>query len=43
MRILQDAIDGASQGLPEQLLSQLITQELAAQGVKLSMRERKLL
>jgi Family of unknown function (DUF5677) len=43
MRILQDAIEKALQGLPEQGLSALIEKKLAAQGVKLSTRERELL
>lgn len=41
MRILQDSIDEALRGLPEQVLSALITHKLAAQGVKLSTRDRK--
>jgi hypothetical protein len=41
MRILQDSIEQVLQGLPEQVLSELITHKLATQGVKLSTRERK--
>src|SRR5664279_2734188 len=43
MRIFQDAIEGVLQGLPEQALTILIEKKLAAQGVKLSIRQRKLL
>jgi len=43
MRTLQDAIEGVVQGLPEQALAVLIEKKLAAQGVKLSTRQRKLL
>jgi hypothetical protein len=43
MRILQDAIDGVLQDLPEQALSALIEKKLAEQGVRLSARQRKLL
>jgi hypothetical protein len=43
MRILQHAMEQALHGLPQHVLSELITQKLAAQGVKLSARERKLL
>lgn len=43
MRTLQDAIEGVLQGLPEQALTVLIEKKLAAQGVKLSTRQRKLL
>jgi hypothetical protein len=43
MRILQDAIEGALQDLPEQALSALTERKLAEQGVKLSARQRKLL
>ncbi len=43
MRILQDALNEALQGLPEEVLSACITRILAAQGVRLSARERKLL
>jgi hypothetical protein len=43
MRILQDALEKALHGLPEQVFSELIAQKLSAQGVKLSTRERKLL
>ncbi len=43
MRTLQHAMEQALHGLPQQVLSGLITQKLNAQGVKLSARERKLL
>jgi Family of unknown function (DUF5677) len=43
MRILQDAIDGVLQDLPELALSALIEKKLAEQGVRLSARQRKLL
>lgn len=43
MRILQDAFEGALQDFPEQALTALIEKKLAAQGVKLSERQRKLL
>jgi hypothetical protein len=43
MRILQDAIEGALYDLPEQALAALIEKKLAAQGVTLSARHRKLL
>ena len=43
MRILQDAIEGVLQGLPKQTLASLIEKKLAAQGVKLSTRQRELL
>ncbi len=43
MRILQDAIEEALHGLPQQALAALIEKKLAAQGVTLSARQRKLL
>ncbi len=43
MRILQDAIEGALHDLPERALAALIEKKLAAQGVTLSARKRKLL
>jgi hypothetical protein len=43
MRILQDAIDETLQRLPEQALSILIEQKLAAEGITLATRERELL
>jgi hypothetical protein len=43
MRILQDAIEGVLQGLPEQTLASLIEKKLAAQGGKLSRHQRELL
>ena len=43
MRILLDAIEGALQDLPEQALTILIEKKFAAQGVKLSARQRELL
>lgn len=43
MRILQDAIEGVLQSLPEQALTALIEKKLAAQGVTLSKRQRELL
>jgi len=43
MRILQEAIEGVLQGLPKRTLASLIEKKLAAQGVKLSTRQRELL
>jgi len=43
LRILQEAVEKALQGLPLHALTQLIVQKLAAQGVKLSTRQRELL
>ena len=43
MRILQDVMEDALHRLLEQVLLELITQKLAAQGVKLSAHKRRLL
>ncbi len=43
MKILHDAIEAVLKGLPEQALTVLIEKKLAAQGVKLSTRQRQLL
>ena len=43
MRTLQDSIEAVVQGLPEQTLAVLIEKKLAAQGVKLSKRQREVL
>lgn len=43
MNILQGAIERALQQLPEQMLSQLVAEKLAAQGIKLSKRQHQLL
>ena len=43
MKTLQRAMEQALHGMPQQVLSELMTQKLAAQRVKLSARERKLL
>jgi len=43
MKILQDAIEGALQDLPELALATLIKNKLAEQGVKLPARQHKLL
>src|SRR5438445_13210682 len=41
MKILQEALESALEGIPHELLTQLVAKKLAAQGIKLSKRERE--